>query len=212
MESVPVDSDRRDSATSQTDRQVSSETIIESYGESNESHSRDAAAAVTSTRTSSALDQLSERRAVLEEERLRRFTHHSQSGLPAAIVFLVQPMLLFSCWFWISMINDSDMFTPTPAGTCFFFFGKIKSGFQPMSGFMAFLSVSLAITPYLSLPAYFFNSHGHPRFALVLSLFTIPYWIYVIIDVTAKLLLPIFCGNNAPFSGYSPSQLEVLLQ
>lgn len=204
MNSVPIHSDRRDSATSHTGSQIPG-TNIEKYGEGNKTDYSDAAATVTGPRTPDAVDQSPARREILEEERLRRFSHHSQSGLPAAIVILVQPMLLFSCWFWTSIsINDSDLFTPTPGGTCFFFFRKIKSGLRPISGFMAFLSISLALTPYLSFPAYIFNSRGHPRLALVLSLLTIPYWITFIFDLFAKLLLPIFCCKYERSRASSP--------
>ena len=204
MHSVPIHSDRRDSATSHFGSQIP-ETIIEKYGEGNEADYSNAAAAVTGARTSDATDQSPARREILEEKRLRRFSQHAQSGLPAAIVILVQPMLLFSCWFWTSMsINDSNLFTPTPGGTCFFFFRKIKSDLRPMSGFMAFLSIALALTPYLSFPAYIFNSRGHPRLALVLSLLTISYWITFIFDLFAKLLLAIFCCNDERSRASSP--------
>jgi hypothetical protein len=119
----------------------------------------------------------------LGQSQLKMLFAEAQNGLGAVMVILIQPMLLFSCWFRISMSGDSsDPFTQTPGGTTYFFFTKITSRLRHVSVFMAFCSISLAVTSYLSFLSYHLASRKYNRLALVLAIFTVPLWITLVIE------------------------------
>jgi hypothetical protein len=124
----------------------------------------------------------------LGQSQLKMLFAEAQNGLAAVMVILIQPMLLFSCWFWISMSGDSsDPFTQTPGGTTYFFFTKITSRLRHVSVFMAFCSISLAVTSYLSFLSYHLASRKYNRLALVLAIFTVPLWITLVIETISIL-------------------------
>jgi hypothetical protein len=111
-------------------------------------------------------------------------------GLTALLNSLMHPMVLFSSWFWVNMsIDKPGPFASTTCGTSFFLLAHITPRHvRSASVFMAFCSIWLAITPYISMIRHLLLLRNRRKLAKAVLYLYASFWTNFFIDHVYKLV------------------------